>query len=270
MGIRGSLQNQLQNQCLQEWLPFNDLFTIKHNYVSINKIEEEQKSMTFWIEVCGLAASLQSSCQSWFSGWFSVCSGSVCHSGFQIFSWIKGCCRAWLMLMRLAGSSIRVPSSRSFSCITFFLWSSGSRWPPIMSASRSLVGLMVLITVTFSWWGREMTRDAKLGWINNDYKYRTCSVRSKMWTTNKITIYTCYWKLYMLIFIRWKCIAEVRMNILPFLSLCLLQCTGSSNSDRSAGLWTSLYGSSGERKPRYCISHNFLNTAWKSNTSHFI
>ncbi|TNN44384.1 hypothetical protein EYF80_045411 [Liparis tanakae] len=68
----------------------------------------------------------------------------------QIFSWMKGCCSAWLMLMRLAGSSIRVLSSRSFSVITFFLWSSGSRWHPIMSVSRSLVELMVLITVTFS------------------------------------------------------------------------------------------------------------------------
>ena len=211
--------------------------------------------MTFWIEVCGLAAPLQSSCQSWFSGWFHVCSGSVCRSGSQIFSWIKGCCRAWLMLMRLAGSSIRVPSSRSFSCITFFLWSSGSRWPPIMSVSRSLVGLMVLITVTFSWWAREMTGEEFSGIINE-----IVIVRSQQ------PIKICG----MFILFRWKRRKEVWWNILPFLSLCLLQCTGSSNSDRSAGLWTSLYGSSEDRKPRHCISHDFLNTARKSNVSLFI
>lgn len=152
--LQWQLKKKKQTYVLKNGYHFNDLFTIKHNYASINKMKlrtkKKKKSMTFWT-VCELSASLQSSRQSRFSGWLCLCcSGSVWCSAFQIFSWIKGCCRAWLILMRLAGSSISVPSSRSFSCITFFLWSSGSRWPPIMSASRSLVGLMVLITVTFS------------------------------------------------------------------------------------------------------------------------
>lgn len=55
------------------------------------------------------------------------------------------------MLIRLAGSNIRIWSNKSFSWCTFLRWSSGSRWHPIKSANRSLVGLMVLITVTFSY-----------------------------------------------------------------------------------------------------------------------
>ena len=64
---------------------------------------------------------------------------------------MKACCRAWLMLIRLAGSNIRIWSNKSFSWCTFLRWSSGSRWHPIKSANRSLVGLMVLMTVTFSY-----------------------------------------------------------------------------------------------------------------------
>lgn len=150
-----TIEEKKTNLCFQEWLPFqwsiyNKTQLCIHKQNEAEDEKKKKKSMTFWT-VCELSASLQSSRQSRFSGWLCLCcSGSVWCSAFQIFSWIKGCCRAWLILMRLAGSSISVPSSRSFSCITFFLWSSGSRWPPIMSASRSLVGLMVLITVTFS------------------------------------------------------------------------------------------------------------------------
>lgn len=66
-------------------------------------------------------------------------------------SWMNGCVRAWLMEMRLLGSSMRVESRRSFSCRTFFSWSSGRRWYPINSANRSLLALMVLRTETFSY-----------------------------------------------------------------------------------------------------------------------
>lgn len=71
-------------------------------------------------------------------------------AGGHILSWIKGCCKAWLMVIRLPGSSIRIWSNRSFSWTTFFRWSSGKAWRPTMSIDRSLVGLMVLMTVIFS------------------------------------------------------------------------------------------------------------------------
>lgn len=83
---------------------------------------------------------------------------------------MKACCRAWLMLIRLAGSSIRIWSNKSFSWCTFLRWSSGSRWHPIKSANRSLVGLMVLITVTFS------------------YKHRNGSLVEQKQCTNPLSI----------------------------------------------------------------------------------
>lgn len=80
---------------------------------------------------------------------------SLRYAADHILSWMKGCCNAWLMVIRLAGSSIRIWSNRSLSWKTFFRWSSGSAWRPTMSIDRSLVGLMVLMTVTFSCRERE-------------------------------------------------------------------------------------------------------------------
>lgn len=69
----------------------------------------------------------------------------------QTLSWMKGWARAWLIDRRFAGSKTRIFSRKSFSCPTLRSWSSGIRWPPTMSAIRSLLGLIVLITVTFSY-----------------------------------------------------------------------------------------------------------------------
>ena len=63
---------------------------------------------------------------------------------------MKGWANAWLIDSRFAGSRTRIFSRKSLSCVTLRSWSSGIRWPPTMSASRSLLGLIVLITVTFS------------------------------------------------------------------------------------------------------------------------
>ena len=69
----------------------------------------------------------------------------------QTRSWMNGCARAWLMERRLLGSNMSIFSRKSLSCETLRSWSSGSRCEPTMSAIRSLLGLMVLITDTFSY-----------------------------------------------------------------------------------------------------------------------
>jgi len=69
----------------------------------------------------------------------------------QTFSVMKGWVRAWLMVIRLAGSSMRHFSRKSLSCCTLRRWASSSFCPPIRDCSRSRDGVMVDIVVIFSY-----------------------------------------------------------------------------------------------------------------------
>ena len=64
---------------------------------------------------------------------------------------MKGWVRAWLMVIRLAGSSMRHFSRKSLSCCTLRRWASSSFCPPIRDCSRSRDGVMVDIVVIFSY-----------------------------------------------------------------------------------------------------------------------
>ena len=78
-------------------------------------------------------------------------------TSYQTLSWMKGWASEWLIESRFAGSRTRIFSRKSLSCVTLRSWSSGIRWPPTMSASRSLLGLIVLRTVTFSYTSQNYT-----------------------------------------------------------------------------------------------------------------
>lgn len=64
---------------------------------------------------------------------------------------MNGWVSAWLILIRLLGSNMRTLSSKSFNCITFFNWSSGSRWKPTISDNNGLEMFICVIPVTFSY-----------------------------------------------------------------------------------------------------------------------
>lgn len=95
---------------------------------------------------------------------------------------MNGWVKAWLMLIRLLASNINTLSNKSLSCITFFIWSSGNRWNPIISDINPLEEWIVVKTVTFSC-------EEEKTWMN--VKYFFCNLKvtiqgygnNEYWTT---------------------------------------------------------------------------------------
>ena len=64
---------------------------------------------------------------------------------------MNGWVSAWFMLILLLESSMSTLSNKSFSCVTFFIWSSGSRWNPTISPRSPFETLIVVNDVIFSY-----------------------------------------------------------------------------------------------------------------------